>query len=143
MNKNFPYGTVAVIVIVILLLFAAFMYLPDWFKSNKTEKENDNKSTGSTSTKKGYCTGAELDLNKTLNYGTNGNEVCVMQRILNEWLALQQSMNREKDLAVLNVDGMFGPKTQTMLQRFKPGSNSITLNGFYKPNGFAEYNKTA
>lgn len=139
-TKEFPYGTVVMAVVAILLLFAAFMYLPDlisYFKAKKEEGASTN--DGSSVAKKSYCTGLALDLNKILQKGTNANEVCVLQKVLNDWLKLEKSMNRNKEIASLVVDGIFGSKTENVVYLFKK-QKSIRLNDIYMPDGFSKYN---
>lgn len=71
---------------------------------------------GTTTPPKFTCNPSAADRDKKISLGSKGNEVCYLQTWLNSYYS-----------ANLKVDGIFGSKTLSAIQKAKPGANTIAF----------------
>lgn len=108
-----------IVVIIALLLFTYWGKIKSWFTGSSSQPGQPS-ATGSTTTgTASLCTpGATLDVLKTLSKGSRSNEVCVLQKTLNKY-----------KFANLEVDGIFGPKTEAAVLNLLPSNDGkLSLN---------------
>lgn len=104
-----------ILVIIALLLFTYWGKIKSWF-TTKPASVAPGSAGAANPTPSAICTpGATLDVLKTLSKGSRSNEVCVLQKTLNQY-----------KLAGLAVDGIFGTQTQNAVLTLLP-SNDGTL----------------